>query len=77
VLGRNLASLVGELPRRIGEDGGEAPALCETQKLSGGIDARSGSGFSGAKRNVEQFRLTGVFRFRPYVRHSRYDCCAP
>src|SRR5882672_7948850 len=26
VLGRNLAGLVGELPRRIGEDGGEAPA---------------------------------------------------
>src|SRR6267142_2478088 len=63
VLGRNLAGLVGELPRRIGEDGGEAPALCETQKLSAGIDAQinSGSGFSGAGRNVEQLSLTGAF----------------
>src|SRR5258705_1904986 len=63
VLGGHFAGLVSELPRRIGEDSGEALALCKTQELSAGIDAPidSGNGFSGAGRNVEQFRLTGVF----------------
>src|SRR5262249_60536386 len=59
VLGRNLAGLVSELPRRIGEDGGKAATSREVQKVCCGVPPRfyNRRDALGTGRYVEQLCL--------------------
>src|SRR5262245_46014574 len=59
VLRRNLACLVGKLPRRIGEDGGETPASRKAQKVRRGIAPPfcNQCDAVGTSRDIEQLCL--------------------